>query len=342
LKGMKRFVGLTIAVIVLTTLVAGDLIFSQPSPKPNSITIEPQSIGICVHTLSAKDAQLVNRSGAKWIRIDATNNLTDFNASLHNAKAYNLSVLAILDSWMFNNSSIFTLDAWRSNVTFYVSTYADYVDAWEIWNEPANPTYPLLNLELNMSKPNYQGNLVAIVGFYFSMAQSAYPIIRQHDPTATILLFGGLNLYSGNVSNLQIDEEFASLLAARNIQQYGDAISIHAYPWGPINTQVWQIYNSSLANYCELFTNKSLDLWVTETGQPFINNSEIKIDETAQARYLSEVILFFEVNATKTFWYSLHDNQWEQNADNAQGFGLIEDNGTPRPGYNALEKLLGH
>ena len=69
-----------------------------------------------------------------------------------------------------------------------------------------------------------------IVDFYYSMAQTVYPIIRQYDPTAKIVLFGGLNLYSGSEQHLTFDEDFAKQLANMNIEQYGDAISIHAYP----------------------------------------------------------------------------------------------------------------
>ena len=124
-----------------------------------SNSTENDWVGISLHSLSANEAQLVNESGAHWIRIDASG---DFESAVTNAKAYNLSVLGILDSWMFNKSSIFTLEEWRSNVTHYVSQYADYVDAWEIWNEPANPTYPLLNVNISS-----QENMSQIVEFYF-------------------------------------------------------------------------------------------------------------------------------------------------------------------------------
>ena len=48
---------------------------------------------------------------------------------------------------MFNKNCAFTLEEWRGNVTHYVTEYADYVDAWEIWNEPTSPT-PVGNSKL--------------------------------------------------------------------------------------------------------------------------------------------------------------------------------------------------
>lgn len=238
---------------------------------------------------------------------------------------------------MFDKSSTFTLEDWRGNVTYYVSQYADYVDAWEIWNEPANPTYPLLNLELNNSKPNYQENMGKIVDFYYSMAQTAYSIIRQYDQNAIILLFGGLNLYSGGDQHLSFDMDFASQLDAKGIERYGDAISVHAYPWGPVQPQVWASYTESIADYTSKF---HLDVWVTETGQP-LQDSDVKIDEAAQAQYMVDALGYFNGTVSKVFWYSLKDNVWELKQETPQGFGLIGDDNVPRDAYAKLQICLG-
>ena len=63
------------------------------------------------------------------------------------------------------------------------------------------------------------------------MTQAAYPIIRQYDPSATIVHYGRAKPYSGNDPNLSLDMDFANQTASMNITQYGDAISVHAYPW---------------------------------------------------------------------------------------------------------------
>jgi len=152
----------------------------------------------------------------------------------------------------------------------------------KIWNEPASPIYPLLNLDISS-----QENMTKIVQFYFSMVQTASPIIRQYDPTAKILLFGGLNLYSDGAPNLVLDEDFARQLAAKDIQKFGDAIAVHAYPWsGQVEVKVWQSYTTSLVYYRGL--NQSLDVWVTETGQNMTVSGEF-----GQAQYLTEALNFF-------------------------------------------------
>jgi hypothetical protein len=326
----------TVAVLAIALVIGAFVVASWLwSETKQSGKIDGDSVGICVHSLSANDARLVKESGAQWIRIDVS---SDFGVAVTNAKAYNLKVLGILDSWMFDKSSTFTLEDWRGNVTYYVSQYADYVDAWEIWNEPANPTYPLLNLELNNSKPNYQENMGKIVNFYYSMAQTAYPIIRQYDQNATIVLFGGLNLYSGGDQHLSLDMDFASQLDAKGIEQYGNAISVHAYPWGPVQPQVWESYTKSIADYTAKF---HLDVWVTETGQPLQDSASVKIDEVAQAQYMVDGLGYFNGAVTKVFWYSLKDNVWEQKQETPQSFGLIGDDNVPRDAYAKLQTCLG-
>jgi hypothetical protein len=300
-----------------------------PTPTPTPTPKMNYSVGISVHPpFSASDAQFVAKSGASWVRIDVS---PDFSNAVANAKAQNLKVLGILGSWMFDKSIIFSLDDWQSNVTYYVSQNPN-VDAWEIWNEPANPTYPLLNL--NIIPPNSQQNMNTIAQFYYNMSKIAYPIIRTYDPSATIVLMGGLNLYSGGALNLWLDEQFASLTSSMNIAQYGDVISVHAYSWlgvQPSTQQVWDSYTQSLTYYRNLFPN--LDIWVTETGQQFDQSNQ-----NEEANYLTNAFQVFNGKVTNVFWYSLKDNSWELPQ---QQFGLVNSDGTTRPAYNEMQKLTG-
>ena len=318
-----------VAVLVIAVVVGAYFVVSTIQPK-NTPKNENEYLGVSVHSLSLNEARLVNESGARWIRIDVSKGFGD---SVANAKAYNLSVLGILNSWTMNCQMVFSLEEWRSNVTYYLSNYAEYVDAWEIWNEPANPApnWTLLNLTIEQ-KPNIiiQQNMSQIVDFYFSMVQTASPIIRQYDPTAEIVLFGGLNLYSGGAPNLQLDKEFAQQLAAMKIEQYGDAISVHAYPWmNKTEPRVWDSYTESLEYYSGLFTNKSLEIWVTETGQSIEDG-----DVGGQSEYLGDVLGFFRGDVTRVFWYSLVDN-----LNDGKSFGLI-DGTLPRPSYYALQDFI--
>ena len=286
---------LSFFVLIIILVVAAYLIAN---------TGENDWIGISLHSLSTNEAQSVIASGASWIRIDV---FPEFETDIKNAKAYDLKVLAILDSWMFNQTMTFTLEEWQKNVTHYVSQYANEVDAWEIWNEPANPDYPLT------------------ADFYYKMVEIASPIIREYDPSAKIVLFGGLNLWSGGDSHLELDKNFSNKLANRNIEQYGDVISLHAYPWSnTVESTLWQKYDEALSFYSELF---DLEFWVTETGHYIDYEGEI-----GQAQYTHDSLVYFKGKVAKYFWYSLLDNYWEP-----RKFGLI-DGETLRLAYYELTK----
>ena len=104
-------------------------------------------------------------------------------------------------------------------VSSNVSKYAPYVDAWELWNEPTST-----NPGLATCRPDY----------LWMNRRFASPIIRQLDPEAKIVLLGGLHLYTGGDHLVlhRIEIAFTSNLSSYNLIQYGDAISVHAYPWG--------------------------------------------------------------------------------------------------------------
>jgi len=168
-----------------------------------------------------------------------------------------------------------------------------------------------------------------IVEFYFSMVEIASPIIREYDPSAKIVLFGGLNLWSGDDPQLGLDKNFAHQLADRGIEQYGDALSVHAYPWmEKIEPLIWEKYSDSMVFYRELYP--SLEIWLTETGHPIDFGGE-----SAQAQYMHDSLDYFEGKVTMLFWYSLVDNAWED-----KSFGLIDGDGTPRLAYYELKNWL--
>ncbi len=296
-----------IGVLVVAFILLAFFISSNITPKVAPTKDMADFVGICTHWLSADDAKLVKESGAGWIRVDASENISE---AVVNAKAQNLSVLGILGSGMFNWSMNFLLTDWQNNVTDYVSKYAGYVDAWEIWNEPSSLDYPVPATK------------------YFEMTRIASPIIRQYDPSAKILLFGGFHLFSDGSPNLETDKAYARQLAEWNITTYGDVISVHAYTWGNNESVVWEKYTESLSFYRSLFG--PLEVWVTETGKPLEEGNE-----TITAQYLSDAYRFFsqETDVAKVFWYLLSDYSFDK-----ESFGLIINNQT-RPAYSELQKI---
>jgi hypothetical protein len=320
----------TIYTLIAAALILCLLLFTYQSIQPSqTVTSRGDTVGICVHDLTSIQATQVKDSGACWIRIDVSDSLSNFGVSVQNAKDSGLKVLAILDSWMFDRSSVFTLQDWQSNVTYYVSQYADYVDAWEIYNEPASWQYPLLNL--NLTNQQSQENLNKIADFYYQMAQTAAPIIRQYDPTAKILLLGGCHLYTDTDPQISLDKEFAEKVAAKNITQYGDALSLHAYTWNQSDiVLLHQKYADALTFYRDLFGG-SLEVWITETGKSIEDTGE-----SGQATYMVDALNYFYGRVDKVFWYLLQDY-----SDDPGTFGLFSGDDIVRPAYGELQRILG-
>jgi len=155
---------------------------------------------------------------------------------------------------------------------------------------------------------------------------------------------GGLQLYSHpdpntGLNQYLIDEQFAQNLSQTNITSYGDAISVHAYPWGESQQTYEQAYTNSLQYYKSLFPSSSF--WVTETGKPTEENGV-----NGQALYLTNALQFFQGKVSNVFWYSLHDNFDEVNRRDInnnpipQHFGLIGDNGIARSAYSKMQNYI--
>lgn len=160
------------------------------------------------------------------------------------------------------------------------------------------------------------------------MVQDASSIIRQYDNSSKIVLLGGQQLFTGGSDVVQSDLDFARNISSLNIAQYGDAISVHAYPWNK-TAAVWNSsYNDFIQEYKALFP--SLEVWVTETGQN-ISDSGIK----GQAKYLNQSLDFFNGEIDKVFWYALHDEN-----STMGDFGLVNADNNFRKVYTDLQSTL--
>ena len=84
--------------VSIIALIAGAYIVTNmfSNKESNGLQSNRDWVGISLHALSADEAKLVEDTGARWIRIDASN---DFGTAVANAKAHSLKVLGILDSW---------------------------------------------------------------------------------------------------------------------------------------------------------------------------------------------------------------------------------------------------
>jgi len=123
---------------VLILLAAGWPIVPVDASKSPALT------GICVHSLTEREARLVTMAGAQWISADVAEipGTYSFAEIIVNAKKNGLKILGILDIWTMKWNWAFTLDEWESSIRANVAMYNASVDAWRSGTSPGTHQTP--------------------------------------------------------------------------------------------------------------------------------------------------------------------------------------------------------
>ena len=127
-----------------------------------------------------------------------------------------------------------------------------------------------------------------------------------------------------------------------DISSYMDAGTLHPYPGGvlPTSSLASTERNSSVLNAA----NKPW--WVTETGYYTSPNATVAvyqpgISEAAQGKYVDRIYLdYFNAGISHTSVYEIIDEHVDLNNAEAN-YGLMRNDGSPKPAYNALKNLVG-
>ncbi len=137
------------------------------------------------------------------------------------------------------------IKAWLNYVSFAVDTVKDFVDRYEVWNEP-----------------NYHGlNLRDATGaVYYNMFKETAKIVKEKDPGAKI---GGPSVMSLEGSGRPF---YDSALEA-GLWKDADALTLHPYISQPVESAkmdetIWYYKNS----FIEASGGKVPEIWNTETG----------------------------------------------------------------------------
>ena len=170
------------------------------------------------------------------------------------------------------------LDAWDAYVRAIVQHAAGRVHYWELWNEPDQPRF-------------YCGDIPQLV----AMAQHAYTIIKQLNPSAVVL--------SPAMSGGAGAGVLAAFIAAGGRGTF-DAVAFHGYE-GTIAEAILPIvavYRHALASY-------NLDMPVIDTECSWGGNPIG--DDAHRAAFLSKYfILQWSVNVSRVLWYA-YDGDWQ-------------------------------
>lgn len=295
IKKMKLLViPVTILALALIVLApAHNLVFATP--------LTPE-INVCMHIdsfnyLTVADLKALNVS---WVRIDwIPGEMANFMQAMHDS---NINVLAIIDANTFNNQNI-TMDQWNSTVeSIMQNSDANYVGAWEIWNEPNNPTWPQAYFTPDV---------------YHDMLSSAYTIIKNYSCASVVA--AGLAPLGNWTGYLQ------TLYAYNDTANYVDYQGVHVY----------DTIANNLASLSTVDQITGKPIWITEIGEP---SAPDPYTSQGQATYIHDNFVALYPYVDKIFWYELYDESG-QSPPKENSFGLIMLNETRKPSFDILQSM---
>jgi hypothetical protein len=255
-----------------------------------------------------------------------------------------------------------SLSDWDGNVTQEVSTHT-WVKYWQIWNEPQNfQAYVdgyLGGCPAGATTCAYNVNIST--AHYAQMMEDAYKIIHQYSPTATVLAFGGDNIFgcSGIVcyndpANLQWAQDvWTDLGCSVGSCQYADAIGLHAYSAEMLlSTSVYDstdgksetishAFSSSIHAYVQNF---GLPIYITETGvmSDCQNNPSCGRTAQTQATYIGQAFSFFATipQIKMVLWYQDIGQSYCSNGGSYCDFGLWTSTWQTKPSFYVWDNFV--
>lgn len=208
-------------------------------------------------------------------------------------------------------------DGWLSYVRYTVEKVKDYVDAYEIWNEP------------NIEGFNYKN--LANGTDYAKLYLDTKAIINEFDPTARVLC-GAVTGY---------DETFGKAIfeyvkTQGNVNELIDVFSIHEY-----SQLDMEAYATALSNWESLFDSYGFtgDVWMTENGVTADNSNSRT--ETTQAQSVAKLAIQWERYLKDnnrngvSFWYDLRNDPGQ--TDYEANFGLVDEEYIIKPSGKAMQ-----
>ncbi|MFA6388576.1 MAG: glycosyl hydrolase [Patescibacteria group bacterium] len=203
---------------------------------------------------------------------------------------------------------------WPELVRTVVTRYRNYVDVWELWNEPDSATY----LQPNTWKT------------YKPLLKSGSQVIRETDPYAIIL--------NGAVSDITNRVYLKKLFKHGN--KWFDELNVHVYYCG--------YYQADGEKFTQLKTDwDSLEklmkkykpagkIWVTELG---CSTGQGGVDDALVRRYLpqaAQVLLNYK-NVRPILLYTFRDRPYLGAYE--ANFGLVHEDGSPKTSWEWYRQL---
>ena len=254
------------------------------------------------------------------------------------------AVLVGAPEWA-NAGGQFNYDGWSRFVSTTVARYKGRVSHWEMWNEP-----DLLDGE---GKGKYWTGGPAE---YARLLKYGYLAAKSSDAGSTVLM-AGLALTHNNQEffNQFLDALVKDADASRN-NWFFDVLPIHVYdrPLRAYELPMGYLGYPSFAGLRTLMKRRGFikPIWINEMGVPVWDYSTGqkapgRATQDEQASFILQSIAYsMVVGVERMFFSQLYDDGAgaidPNNRQPAEFFGLISNDGRPRPAYAAYQVAIQH
>lgn len=216
---------------------------------------------------------------------------------------------------------------WGQFLMRLAEAYEGLVDTWILWNEP------------DIYGERY-ANWAGSVEEFARMQIVGYRAIKAVNPNATVLLTGTTYWWDVEHDRRQyLDRLVEQLTAAPDAEAHGayfDAVAVHQYS-NPLNSFAVPV------QYRRILQRYDLDkpLWIVESNAvPYddpinpLHRGGLRASMEEQANYvIQSAALARAAGVTRYSIYKMRD----ESPENDQYYGLVRNDGTPRPAYTAYQ-----
>lgn len=195
----------------------------------------------------------------------------------------------------------------------FASRYKGQIASYEVWNEPDLGEF-------------WQGTAAQ----YAALLKGCYLGIKAADPDATVVMAGMVHLkhefFSGVLRQITRDSQ------ARSNNYYFDAVAVHMYG----DPELVYSHTVNTRDVMTKFGITGKPLWITETNVALRKADSSPYPGLATQEEVGWYILqaasnAYAAEAAKLMFFRLSD------ADMGEVWGLVNNDGTPRPAYRSLQ-----
>jgi hypothetical protein len=259
--------------------------------------------------------------------------------------AHGVKVQGILlgaPDWAVRGGQI-DLDAWSRFVTAAVNRYRGKIAAWEMWNEP-----DILN-ESGQGRYWTWG-----VDGYARLLKYGYLAAKGADPSVSVLMAGLAMPYNNEQFFEKLLAEIAKDPDAAKNSWYFDALPLHAYDRSIrlYELPLGYLGYPSFAGFHTLMKRRGFDrpIWFNELGVPVWDyatgqKAPGRATQDEQASFIVQAFAYgLAAGNDRLFFSQLYDDGAgaidAKNGQPAEYFGLVANDGTARPGYQAYKSAV--